>query len=281
MYRPGEIREHYNSYGLREWDRLEKTVHGRVEYEVTMHILERHLTPSSVVLDAGGGPGRYSIELARRGHNVSLLDISDEQLSIANSKIDEAGVRRNIVDIKRMDICDMKDIPDHSFDAVLCLGGALSYVRDQHVRALKELVRVGKPGALLALSVMSLYGTFHLIGALDAANFLENISEHVEWDPDTPFPEVMNSRVGSDEWHAPMTLYTSSYMRKILETENCNVVEMASTNTITSSYGKGLEKISTSKQGFEMLLRLEKQFCLRPGLVDMGEHLISVARTPE
>ena len=30
-----------------------------------------------------------------------------------------------------------------------------------------------------------------------------------------------------------------------------------------------------------MLMNLEKKFCNRPGLVDMGEHLIMVARTPE
>ena len=281
MYKPGEIREHYNAYGLREWDRLEKTVHGRVEYEVTMHILDRHLTPDSIILDAGGGPGRYTIELARRGYKVYLLDISDEQLKIANAKIEESGVRNNILDIRRMDICNMVDIPDHSFDAVICLGGALSYVRDQHKIALKELVRVCKPASLLVLSVMSLYGTFHLIGALDADTFLENIKEHVEWDPYSPFPDVMNSKEGSDEWHAPMTLYTSSYMRKILEMENCKIVEIASTNTITSSYVKGMEKIGSNKQAYEMLLRLEKQFCLKPGLVDMGEHIISVARTPE
>jgi len=279
LYSPSDIRDHYDSYGEKEWDRLEKTVHGRVEYEVTLHILQKHLPENAYILDAGGGPGRYAIELAQLSHRVYLLDISEEQLKLAGRKIDEAGVRDNIVAVKQMDICDMLEIPDATFDAVICLGGALSYVRDQRSTALKELIRVAKPGTPLVVSVMSLLGTFHLISTLDARDFLANITDHIEWDPTTPFPEVLDSRPSSPEWHAPMTLYTSTYLRQFLEDHGCSVVEMASTNTITSGERK-LEKIASSPEAVKMLINLEKKFCTRPGIIDMGQHLIAVAMTP-
>ena len=94
----------------------------------------------------------------------------------------------------------------------------------------------------MVVSVMSLLGTFHLISTFDADSVLTDIRDHVEWDPATPFPEVLNSRLGSKEWHAPMTLYTSKYMREFLAEHGCEVLEMASSNTITSSYESGLEK---------------------------------------
>jgi len=280
MYEPGKIRDYYNDYGDREWNRLEGSLHGRVHFEVTKHILERHLPEEGHILDAGCGPGRYAIHLAREGYRVQLVDISEEQLKLAGEKIDEAGVHESVTDMRRMDVCDLSGIPDASFDAVLCLGGVLSYVRDRRHEALSELIRVAKPGSPLIVSVMSLLGTFHLISEFDARDFLINIKDHVEWDPSTPFPEVLNSRIGSNEWHAPMTVYTSDYMRGFMEGHGCEVLEIASTNTITSSYWKGLEKISGDPEATETLIRLEKEFCTKPGLLDMGEHLIVVARTP-
>ena len=279
MYNPDDVRKHYDEYSSKEWERLENNVHGRIEYEVTLHTLKKHLEPGSYVLDAGGGPGRYAIELAKLGHKVYLLDISDEQLEIAREKIKEAGVEENVSTIKRMDICNMEEIPDHTFDVVLCLGGVVSYVRGKHKQALEELIRVAKPGARVIVSVMSLLGTFHLISHFDSTSFLENITDHIEWDPATPFPEVLNSRIGSNEWHAPMTLYTSTYMKDVFTELGCEVVEVASTDTITSSYFRGLDKISASPIAFEMLAELEKEFSTKPGIVDMGQHLIIVART--
>ncbi len=279
MYDPSNVRRYYDTYGEREWERLENSVHGMVEYEVTLHLIKKHLRPNSHILDAGGGPGRYSIELARVGHRVHLVDISDEQLKLAERKIDEAGVRDSVTGVKMMDICDLTEIPDATFDAVLCLGGALSYVRDQKSRALKELIRVAKPGSPLVVSVMSLLGTFHLVSTLDARDFLVNIRDHIEWDPGTPFPEVLDSKPGSSEWHAPMTLYSSTYLKRLLEEHGCDVAEMASTNTITSGERK-LERIGGDLKALEMLILLEKQFCERPGVLDMGQHLLAVAVTP-
>ena len=128
---------------------------------------------------------------------------------------------------------------------------------------------------------MSLLGTFHLISAFDAEDFLTNIRDHIDWDPSNPFPEILDSVEGSDEWHAPMTLYTSKYMEKFFKDYRCEVVEMAATNAITSSYRNGLEKIKSNPKALEMLLHLEKQFCIKPGLIDMGQRLIVVAITPE
>lgn len=280
MYVSEPMREYYNRYGEREWQRLERNVHGIVEYEVTLHILKKHLPENAHILDAGGGPGRYAIALARMGHRVSLIDLSDEQLRIARERIDEADVQDRITEIRRLDICDLSELSDASFDAVLCLGGALSYVRDGRFRALRELIRVAKPDSPLILSVMSLLGTFHLISTFDGEDFLSDIRDHVHWDPDTPFPEVLDSVVGSPQWHAPMTLYTSTYMDMLLRDNGCSVIEMAASHTIISSYVGGLDKVQASPEALEMLLRLERAFCTKPGLVDMGQRLIAVAVTP-
>lgn len=57
---------------------------------------------------------------------------------------------------------DLSLFPDGRFDAVLCLGGALSHVIDaeQRLRALAELQRVAKPGAPLLISVGNTLGSY-------------------------------------------------------------------------------------------------------------------------
>ena len=36
--------------------------------------------------DIGGGPGRYTIELLKRGCSVTLLDLSPENIAVAQTK---------------------------------------------------------------------------------------------------------------------------------------------------------------------------------------------------
>ena len=54
-----------------------------------------------LVLDAGGGPGRYTIELAKLGYDVILLDLTSKLLEIAQEEIKKANVEDKVKQIKR------------------------------------------------------------------------------------------------------------------------------------------------------------------------------------
>ena len=72
------MRAYYDSFGEREWDRLTRPDDGAVEFAVTRRAIEDYLPPGARVLDIGGGPGRYSLWLAERGHRVALADLSPD-----------------------------------------------------------------------------------------------------------------------------------------------------------------------------------------------------------
>ena len=85
--RIGEIvKEWFTKTARGEWRRLQKDAYRRIEFIVTMHFLEKYLPKHGLVLDAGGGPGRYTIELAKRGYNVVLLDLVPEMLKLAKKE---------------------------------------------------------------------------------------------------------------------------------------------------------------------------------------------------
>jgi len=81
------VAEGYNRNPEHEWNRLIKSPYHTLEFLVYMHHITTHLQPKSLVLDAGGGPGRYTIELSRRGYEVVLFDISEGLVDMAKSHI--------------------------------------------------------------------------------------------------------------------------------------------------------------------------------------------------
>ena len=69
------VRAYYAAFGEREWTRLDNPDDGAVEFAITCRTLATYLPTAARVLDLGGGPGRYAIWLARRGHHVVLADL--------------------------------------------------------------------------------------------------------------------------------------------------------------------------------------------------------------
>jgi ubiquinone/menaquinone biosynthesis C-methylase UbiE len=149
---------YYDSSGENEWKRLESAP-GRLEFAVNAAIIETYLAPASKVLDLGGGPGRYSIFLAQKGHTVWLADLSPALLRIAKAKIAAAGVAAQIVGIDVVDARDLSPYPDEQFDAVLALGPFYHLVRKaDRDKAALELRRVTKPGGVIFVAAHSVYG---------------------------------------------------------------------------------------------------------------------------
>ena len=152
------VRAYYASFSDREWARLENPDDGALEFAITSDTLATYLPPDARVLDIGGGPGRYAIWLAQRGHHVVLADLSPELLSIARAKIEQAGVGAMVEDVVEADACDLSLWADDSFDAVLSLGPFyhLPDAEDRH-RAAVELGRVLRPGGTAFVSLMPRY----------------------------------------------------------------------------------------------------------------------------
>jgi ubiquinone/menaquinone biosynthesis C-methylase UbiE len=148
------VRNFFDQYGDREWERFGDRAQDSVNLHVHTHYLRRHVAAGTSVLDAGAGPGRFTIEIARIGANVTVFDLSPEMLDQNRRRVAEAGFERSVTAREQGDITDLSRFGDDSFDAVVCYGGPLSYVMDRADEALGELLRVAKPSAPVLLSVM-------------------------------------------------------------------------------------------------------------------------------
>jgi ubiquinone/menaquinone biosynthesis C-methylase UbiE len=122
---------------------------------VTWKYLEPYIPLSSnaLILDAGGGTGRWTIRMAKKGCRVILLDISQGMLNIAREKVEKEGLQHCII-IEKGDIRKLK-YSDESFDMVFC-EHTLFLLNEPDI-ALKEFARVLKKGAPLVVSAQNLY----------------------------------------------------------------------------------------------------------------------------
>ena len=266
----------YDAYGSIEWDRLEATAYGRLKAIIHSDFIERHVKPGDRVLDAGSGPGRFSIVAAERGARVTVLDLSARQLQIAEEKIGRAGLLGSIVGFVHGDIADLLAFPDGHFDTVICYGGALSYVCDRRHEAAGELVRVVRPGGVILLSVMCRYGASLNLVRRPTMPILKDAEGWNVWGvvEDGDLDGFPSTQVGM--LHPPMHLFTSEELRKLLP--SCEVLELAGSNVTAYEGSTALEAVVEDSQAWETAVSLERTLNSRPGLVDTGSHIIMTAR---
>jgi SAM-dependent methyltransferase len=189
-YDPAAIAAHFDQLGPQEWERFDRTLGDRVSLELHSRVLARFIPRGSEVLEVGAGPGRFTEQLHALGCSITVGDISVEQLRLNEDTARRRGFASSIRGWSQLDICDLTHFADAAFDAVVAFGGPLSYVFDRREQALRECLRVLRPGGVLLLSVMSLWGTVHRhLGAVLALPEVANrsiIAPAISQRPATP-----------------------------------------------------------------------------------------------
>jgi len=114
------------------------------------------------ILDIGCGTGRHAVELAKRGYEVTGLDLSETQLGKARAKAAEAGVKVKFIQ------ADARNFRvDTPFDlAIMICEGAFPLMEtdEMNFRILENVTRALKPGGKLIFTTLSaLFPLFHSV----------------------------------------------------------------------------------------------------------------------
>ncbi len=112
QYVPAGTARFYDAYGEFEWLRLEARAYGRLQAVIHGDFLRKHVAAGHPVLDAGCGPGRFTIELVRLGARPVALDSSPLQLRAADERCQSAGVSHQLEAFVQGDIVDLSAFPD-------------------------------------------------------------------------------------------------------------------------------------------------------------------------
>src|ERR1700742_4394361 len=113
------VKTFYNYNAAVEQGRLDLPL-CRIEFASTLRLIDKYFPKQGRVCDIGGGPGRYVIELIRRGYATTLLDLADEEIQLARTRLDELGLSAERLLVG--DAQDLSLLASESFDAALLLG---------------------------------------------------------------------------------------------------------------------------------------------------------------
>jgi len=120
------------------------------------------LQPGEAVLDLCCGPGRYAIELARRGFRVTGVDRTSPYLDEATRRAEAAGLE---VELVRADMRDF--VRPGSFDACINMYSSFGYFEDQDEdrKVAGNVFESLKPGGRFVIETMSRENLFHIFQA--------------------------------------------------------------------------------------------------------------------
>jgi S-adenosylmethionine-dependent methyltransferase len=156
MYRKKDTKELAKKYDLLA-EKYDERIHFNLGAEVRNRIVFRtlykfiHRKPYRI-LDAGGGTGFYSIPLALKGHEITILDVSEKMLEKARESASKHGVSERVETV-RGSMARLR-FPESSFDVILC---HLAFGYTEPSQTLSEFYRVLKHSGILFLTVANKY----------------------------------------------------------------------------------------------------------------------------
>jgi ubiquinone/menaquinone biosynthesis C-methylase UbiE len=188
-----------------------------VEYIEKENLLKELPPPNNKIelLDLGGGTGKNSVHFSKLGYNVTLVDISDESLKIAETKFRNENLQIKIINTSG----EALPMVDNSFDVIIMLGSVISYTPNP-ILLLKECYRILKSGGLLYLDFVNIY---RFCKMLKDAELLLNILEK----------EEKLTQMGPEDY--PVRNFKPKYMENLLIQEGFKIKTKYGSASATTS----------------------------------------------
>ena len=277
MYQPEAVRAFYDSYGQREWHRLDSSAYSRLLYHNHMAFLQEYLGEGVRVLDAGCGGGRFSIPAAQAGCHVTCLDLSGEQVAIARQNLQEAGLMDRAQGFLQADVANLHMLADGQFDVAVCYGAVLNYLGDRAGDAIRELARVTRPGGTLLFSVNNLFGILRSTAANDVLDFWGRPDywriDEVTATGDLPSHEAIE--------HPPRHFYRAAEFKALLEGCGLRDVALGASPSILSGLRQQAEALEADPVAWAAVLRAEDAAFRLEHMAEAGEFLLARGTVPD
>ena len=263
-----EIESYYDKKS-EKYDAIFDTLYFRVYDAVTWKYLEPHVPagPDTLVIDAGGGTGRWATRMAKKGCKVVLMDSSERMLKAADKKVKEKGLQHKIT-LKKGDIAET-GYADENFDMILC-ELALFLFKEPDV-VIKELKRVLKKNAPLIISAQNRY--VQALSSLAGKPRVDNVER--------AFKVLVSQEHECMTKDGKVKIYTwtPQEFREILERNGLRVEKIVG-KVVTMPLRVKQEFFMEKKHSedlFNRILQFELALCEKPDALALAGHLQAVA----
>lgn len=239
------VEKFYDNNTEMEWNRLNGF---KYEFEITKIMMKKYMNKGKV-LDIGGGPGRYSLYLASIGYDVTLVDLSKNNIEFAKNKSKELGLNIQAYH------CDARCLPELNlgkYENILIMG-PFYHLFDSNDRKniLLDSLRHLSENGLIFASFISIFAGFNY--------YLSECPYELINEPEKKF---FDSAENNKSWAG--SAFTQAYFIDIDEIENffdeCGIQKIAifGQEGITATRLMDLEKAPEDVRNYwlEISLRL-------------------------
>ena len=211
------------------------------------HKISEYLTSSNLmieipkdkntrILDSGGGTGKYAIFLAKQGYDITLSDISNKKVKLAQEKAQDEGVKIKTV------VCNSEntEFPENSFDMLMMNGGVISYTPHPD-KLLSECNRILRANGILWFDFLNTIGW-----AIETTNEEQkvNISEEKE------------KLIRMPDWDYPARLFSVKRIEDLLKQSGFQI--RSKYGLVLLSNSMTLERRYSREYNGELLERFKK-----------------------
>jgi SAM-dependent methyltransferase len=141
---------YWNDYAPKEATRGRDNPEDLVYEQLVLRLLEGFVTSDDVILDVGGGTGRFSLAIAPLVKTIEHVDFAPKMIEIAA----EAAQRRGIKNIT-FTVADARDLSryrDRSFTKALSINTPITFSGPDWRRSVEEMCRVTNHEALFTVA---------------------------------------------------------------------------------------------------------------------------------
>lgn len=181
------------------------------------------------ILDLCSGYGRHSLELARRGYNITGYDLSEEFLNYAKKKASEEKLKVNFLhgDVRELDYKD-------EFDIVLNLYTSFGFFsHDENQEVIESIARALVPHGRFLIQALCFSGLIRRANPEQPASVFEGdgvtIIDTRDWDLEQNILNVSRKLFFDDgdkkEYSFAMRVYTLAEILRMIQKAGLKLVD--------------------------------------------------------
>ena len=238
-----------------EESRLNHSKAARVEFITTVHYIEKYLKEGDKILDIGAGAGEYSFYFARKGYEVSALELADANIEAFRKKL----TPKDKIDLVQGNALDLSIYENQSFDIVLLFGPLYHLKNDEDKqKCIEEAKRVCKDGGKIFFAFISNDFVFLTEFEYDSHYFSNGAYDK-------------NTFKLND---FPFVFHTVEAARNILHKSDINILHEVASDGASELLAMKINEMG--EEDYVQYLRYHFYICEKPEMIGMSNHLLFV-----
>lgn len=264
------VRDFYNQNANHEWQRPDTPL-SKIEFASALWLINKYFPEQGYVCDIGSGPGRYAIELIRKGYSVTLFDLSSEVIRLAQTKIAELNLHAQNFIVG--DAREMEQLPAEYFDAVLLMGPMYHIIDSgDRLKTLQNVWRILKPAGTALITYLNSWGLIRT-GFSDFPTWYQDISTLRSMVDEHIFPGNRLSNFTECYWSTPEVAIQE------VESAGFKVTSYGGAQGFAGGMRRILEQLAEENpEAYENIVQVAAEMCELKQYRDNTEHIHLVVR---